>query len=163
MQLSQLLDKQCPGGEGCPGISMQLGLPFATLSIISCYSYSVRNCHITGCLPLEMDYLRITKEWMGLMLWSPASVFYHTSPLPQVENPENPSEAHWSYMSCTLPLSYSAPAALALLLFPLTQGFVTCWPLYLDRSSPREPQGSLLHLLQAIVQISLPCPPFLQL
>ena len=38
------------------------------------------------------------------------------------------------------PLSYSPPAALALLLCPLTQGFVACLPLYLDHSSPREPR-----------------------
>lgn len=44
---------------------------------------------MTGCLPLEMVYLEITKEWMRLKLWSPALIFYYISPFhPQVENSE---------------------------------------------------------------------------
>ena len=62
----QLLDReQCPGGEDYTGVSTQLGLPFATLSIISCYSYSLSDWCIPDFLPLETGLLAITKECPG--------------------------------------------------------------------------------------------------
>lgn len=83
MQWSQLPDKeQSPEGEGCTGISLQLGLQFATLSIISCYSDSVRNWLTKVCFPFEMVYLEITKEWMRWTLATNIGTIPHLSSSP---------------------------------------------------------------------------------